>query len=142
MPHAASENEILMQLRRTNKTRTEVSFDEPLNVDWDGNELKLSDVMGTEEDIIYQKIEEDIDRTLLSLAMSKLERTGAGHRGAAFWTGGSGGKNAEGGGGSFGHFSVIYLQAGKKDPAPSVKRISKAGIAFNPAFSYELGDFG
>ena len=66
------ENEILMQLRRTNKTRTEVSFDEPLNVDWDGNELKLSDVMGTEEDIIYQKIEEDIDRTLLSLAMSKL----------------------------------------------------------------------
>ena len=66
------ENEILMQLRRTNKTRTEVSFDEPLNVDWDGNELKLSDVMGTEEDIIYQKIEEDIDRTLLALAMSKL----------------------------------------------------------------------
>lgn len=66
------ENEILMQLRRTNRTRTEVSFDEPLNVDWDGNELKLSDVMGTDEDIIYQKIEEDIDRTLLSLAMSKL----------------------------------------------------------------------
>ena len=66
------ENEILMQLRRTNRTRTEVSFDEPLNVDWDGNELKLSDVIGTDEDIIYQKIEEDIDRTLLSLAMSKL----------------------------------------------------------------------
>lgn len=72
------ENEILMQLRRTNRIRTEVSFDEPLNVDWDGNELRLSDVMGTEEDIIYQKIEEDIDRTLLELAMSKLserERT-------------------------------------------------------------------
>lgn len=66
------ENEILMQLRRSSRIRTEVSFDEPLNVDWDGNELKLSDVMGTEEDIIYQKIEEDIDKTLLSLAMSKL----------------------------------------------------------------------
>ena len=66
------ENEILMQLRRTNRTRTEVSFDEPLNVDWDGNELRLSDVMGTDEDVIYQKIEEDIDRTLLELAMSKL----------------------------------------------------------------------
>lgn len=66
------ENEILMQLRRTNRIRTEVSFDEPLNVDWDGNELRLSDVMGTEEDIIYQKIEEDIDKTLLGIAMSKL----------------------------------------------------------------------
>lgn len=66
------ENEILMQLRRTNRTRYEVSFDEPLNIDWDGNELLLSDIMGTEEDIIYKKIEKDIDKTLLNLAMEKL----------------------------------------------------------------------
>ena len=72
------ENEILMQLRRTNRTRYEVSFDEPLNIDWDGNELLLSDVMGTEEDVIYEKIEKDIDRNLLNLAIEKLsprERT-------------------------------------------------------------------
>lgn len=66
------ENEILMYLRRNNKTRTEVSFDEPLNTDWDGNELLLSDVMGTENDIIYRNIEEEVDRKLLQKALSKL----------------------------------------------------------------------
>jgi RNA polymerase sporulation-specific sigma factor len=63
------ENEILMYLRKNNKKRTEVSFDDPLNIDWDGNELKLSDVMGTESDVIYKNIEEDIDRELLKEAM-------------------------------------------------------------------------
>ncbi|MBC9783260.1 RNA polymerase sporulation sigma factor SigE [Heliobacterium chlorum] len=66
------ENEILMYLRRNNKTRSEVSFDEPLNIDWDGNELLLSDVLGTENDIIYKSIEEEVDRKLLQAAMSKL----------------------------------------------------------------------
>lgn len=66
------ENEILMYLRRNNKTRSEVSFDEPLNIDWDGNELLLSDVLGTENDIIYKSIEEEVDRKLLHAAMSKL----------------------------------------------------------------------
>jgi RNA polymerase sporulation-specific sigma factor len=66
------ENEILMYLRRNNKTRTEVSFDEPLNIDWDGNELLLSDVLGTENDIIYKYIEEEVDRKLLYLALQKL----------------------------------------------------------------------
>ncbi|MBZ4654123.1 MAG: sporulation sigma factor SigE [Peptococcaceae bacterium] len=66
------ENEILMHLRRNNKTRTEVSFDEPLNIDWDGNELLLSDVMGTENDIIYKSLEEEVDKRLLSMAMNKL----------------------------------------------------------------------
>lgn len=66
------ENEILMHLRRNNKTKTEVSFDEPLNIDWDGNELLLSDVMGTETDIIYRSIEEEVDRKLLHAAMKKL----------------------------------------------------------------------
>jgi RNA polymerase sporulation-specific sigma factor len=66
------ENEILMYLRRNSKTRTEVSFDEPLNIDWDGNELLLSDVMGTENDTIYRNIEEQVDRKLLHKALDKL----------------------------------------------------------------------
>ncbi len=66
------ENEILMYLRRNNKTRMEVSIDEPLNVDWDGNELLLSDILGTEEDIIYRDIENETERDLLKLAISRL----------------------------------------------------------------------
>lgn len=66
------ENEILMFLRRNNKLRSEVSFDEPLNVDWDGNELLLSDVLGTESDTIYRDLEDEVDRTLLYDALDKL----------------------------------------------------------------------
>jgi len=66
------ENEILMHLRRSNKIRAEVSFDEPLNIDWDGNELLLSDVLGTENDIIYRELEEEVDRKLLHTAIDKL----------------------------------------------------------------------
>lgn len=66
------ENEILMYLRRNSKLRTEVSFDEPLNIDWDGNELLLSDVLGTENDTIYRNIEEQVDRKLLKKALDKL----------------------------------------------------------------------
>ncbi|WP_232698396.1 RNA polymerase sporulation sigma factor SigE [Brevibacillus daliensis] len=72
------ENEILMYLRRNNKVRSEVSFDEPLNIDWDGNELLLSDVLGTENDTIYKNIEDQVDRKLLHKALDKLsdrERT-------------------------------------------------------------------
>lgn len=61
-----------MYLRRNNKTRSEVSFDEPLNIDWDGNELLLSDVLGTENDIIYKNIEEEVDKKLLHQALLKL----------------------------------------------------------------------
>lgn len=66
------ENEILMYLRRNNKTRAEVSFDEPLNIDWDGNELLLSDVLGTENDSTYKHVEEEIDKNLLDTAMLNL----------------------------------------------------------------------
>jgi RNA polymerase sporulation-specific sigma factor len=66
------ENEILMYLRRNSKVRTEVSFDEPLNIDWDGNELLLSDVLGTDNDTIYRNIEEQVDRKLLHKALDKL----------------------------------------------------------------------
>jgi RNA polymerase sporulation-specific sigma factor len=66
------ENEILMYLRRNSKTRSEVSFDEPLNIDWDGNELLLSDVLGTDDDIITKNLESSIDRKLLSKALDQL----------------------------------------------------------------------
>lgn len=66
------ENEILMYLRRSAKTKMEVSIDEPLNVDWDGNELLLSDILGTEEDVIYRDIEDEVDKDLLKKAMGIL----------------------------------------------------------------------
>lgn len=66
------ENEILMYLRKTSKIKNEISFDEPLNIDWDGNELLLSDILGTEGDIIYKYIEEEVDRNLLKQAIQKL----------------------------------------------------------------------
>ncbi len=68
------ENEILMYLRRNNKTKLEVSIDEPLNVDWDGNELLLSDVLGTEEDVVYKNIENEVERKLLNGAIDKLSK--------------------------------------------------------------------
>ena len=66
------ENEILMYLRKNNKKKIEVSFDEPLNIDVDGNELLLSDVLGTENDEIYKVIEEEIDKDLLAMALDRL----------------------------------------------------------------------
>lgn len=66
------ENEILMYLRKNNKAKVEVSIDEPLNVDWDGNELLLSDILGTDEDVIYRDIESEVERKLLFKAVGKL----------------------------------------------------------------------
>ncbi|MEF9933718.1 MAG: RNA polymerase sporulation sigma factor SigE [Clostridium sp.] len=66
------ENEILMYLRRNSKVRAEISFDEPLNVDWDGNELLLSDILGTENDLIYHEIESEVEKELLQNAMCRL----------------------------------------------------------------------
>ena len=68
------ENEILMYLRKNQNSKAEVSIDEPLNVDWDGNELLLSDILGTDEDVTYQSIEREVDIKLLSLAMEKLSK--------------------------------------------------------------------
>jgi RNA polymerase sporulation-specific sigma factor len=66
------ENEILMYLRRNSKTRLEVSIDEPLNVDWDGNELLLSDILGSDEDVTYRDVETDMERKILKTAIEKL----------------------------------------------------------------------
>ena len=68
------ENEILMQLRRRNKIKNEVSIDEPLNKDSDGNELLLSDVLGTDNDITSKGIEDEVDKNLLKIAISKLNK--------------------------------------------------------------------
>ena len=66
------ENEILMHLRKNANRKGEVSFDEPLNTDWDGNELLLSDVLGTEEDTVMRPLEEDVERNLLAAAINTL----------------------------------------------------------------------
>ncbi|AEV68777.1 RNA polymerase sporulation sigma factor SigE [Acetivibrio clariflavus] len=66
------ENEILMYLRRNSRMKTEISIDEPLNIDWDGNELLLSDILGTENDLIHRSIEDEVDKELLNNAMKKL----------------------------------------------------------------------
>lgn len=66
------ENEILMHLRRSSRTKAEVSIDEPLNVDWDGNELLLSDILGTEEDTIYKDLEQEAERKILIKALNLL----------------------------------------------------------------------
>lgn len=68
------ENEILMYLRRNNKTKLEVSIDEPLNVDWDGNELLLSDSLGTDEDVISRGLENEVEKSLLKKAIEKLNK--------------------------------------------------------------------
>ena len=66
------ENEILMYLRRNNRVKLEVSFDEPLNTDWGGNELLLSDILGTDEDVIYKDLETEVEISLLKKAMLSL----------------------------------------------------------------------
>jgi len=66
------ENEILMYLRRNTRTKSEISIDEPLNIDWEGNELLLSDILGTENDIISREIEDEVDKQLLNVALEKL----------------------------------------------------------------------
>lgn len=66
------ENEILMYLRKNANRKGEVSFDEPLNTDWDGNELLLSDILGTDEDVVMRPLEEDVDRSLLAAAINVL----------------------------------------------------------------------
>ena len=66
------ENEILMYLRRNSRAKSEISIDEPLNVDWDGNELLLSDILGTDNDLIHRSLEDEVDKELLNNALQKL----------------------------------------------------------------------
>lgn len=68
------ENEILMYLRKNNSNKVNISIDEPLNIDWDGNELLLSDILGTDSDITHRNMDEEVDKELLHIAMSHLSK--------------------------------------------------------------------
>ena len=68
------ENEILMHLRKTSNLKSEISFDEPLNVDWDGNELMLSDILGTDSNIVVKPIEDETDKQIINKALTKLKK--------------------------------------------------------------------
>ena len=113
------ENEILMYLRRNSKTKMEVSIDEPLNVDWDGNELLLSDILGTEEDTIYRDLENEAERRLLIRALNKLSSREKLIVRMRFGLDDPDGKeeNAEGGGGSARDLTVLYFASREKDHA-------------------------
>ena len=114
------ENEILMFLRKNSAQRTEISFDEPLSTDWDGKELLLSDVLGTDGDTVMRPIEADVDRKLLQDAVGKLSSREQDIITLRFGLGGKKGDDTEGGSRSYGHLSIIHLPAGKADhPAPS-----------------------
>ena len=67
----SDKNEILMYIRKISGRRAEISLDEPINTDWDGNELLLSDVLGTEADVVMRPIEEDVERDLLAAAINR-----------------------------------------------------------------------
>ena len=109
------ENEILMHLRRTNKIRLEVSFDEPLNVDWDGNELLLSDILGTDEDVIYRDLEMEVEYRLLRKAIARLSDRERVIIQLRFGLGSREGKNTKRSGRHAWNLSVLYLQTGKED---------------------------
>ena len=106
-----------MYLRKNNKTRLEVSIDEPLNVDWDGNELLLSDILGTDEDVITRDMEEEVERRLLQNAISTLsarEKTIIQLR--------FGLEQEERGGGYVGDRPVLYFTAGKENHQAAEER--------------------
>ena len=115
------ENEILMHIRKIANQKTEVSLDEPINTDWDGNELLLSDVLGTDGDIVMRPLEDDVDHQLLRQALGRLPEQGKADRLHALRPRRAAGEDAEGGRGYHGHFAVVYFQARKAHhaaPAP------------------------
>ena len=118
------ENEILMYLRRNSKTKMEVSIDEPLNVDWDGNELLLSDILGTDDDVISRRLEDEVEIALLGKAISKLTKrehpSAIRHRKP-----GRKRENTEGGSGSFRNFTILHFPPGKADHEAAAERNRK-----------------
>lgn len=117
-----------MYLRRNSKTRSEVSFDEPLNIDWDGNELLLSDVLGTENDTIYRNIEEQVDRKLLQKALEKLSERERLIMELRFGLRG-GEENAKGCGRSAGHFPILYFAPGETNYQAAAQGVQQDGVS-------------
>ena len=103
-----------MFLRRTSRQKLEVSLDEPLNTDWDGNELLLSDILGTEGDMVYRSIEETVERQMLARALSSSPQGKRGDHAPALRAGRLRGKDAEAGGGYHGHQPELYLRLEKR----------------------------
>ena len=124
------ENEILMYLRRNSKTRLEVSIDEPLNVDWDGNELLLSDILGTEEDTIYKDMETEAEKKHADPGRGETFCQRAQNRKYAVRAGNSGrrGNDTKRSGGRAWNLTVLHIQTGKKDYDTSEKRNYETGI--------------
>ena len=119
------ENEILMHIRKIAGQKAEVSLDEPINTDWDGNELLLSDVLGTDGDIVMRPMEEDAEQQLLREALARLPER---ERRIVSLRFGLGGKDAEGGRGPAGHLAVVYLAAGEAHHAAPAARPAAAGL--------------
>ena len=103
------ENEILMYLRKTGKMRLEVSFDEPLNTDYDGNELLLSDIMGTDADLVFRDLESDADKAMLMQAIEKLSGRERKIVKLRYGTGRRDGKDAKAGRRHARHFAKLYF---------------------------------
>ena len=112
------ENEILMYIRKTGNRRFELSIDEPLNTDWDGNELLLSDVLGGDEDTVYRDLETEEEK-----------RTGTDDHPPAVRARRRTGADAEGGGGSARDLAIVHLPAGEKDHRPAPGRDREQDIA-------------
>ncbi|GAA3323158.1 hypothetical protein GCM10020331_045900 [Ectobacillus funiculus] len=114
MLHAVLKMKFLMHLRRNNKkNRSEVSFDEPLNIDWDGNELLLSDVLGTEDDIITKDLEANVNRHLLLKALHQLNDREKQIMELRFGLDGSEEKNTKGCCRHAWHLTIVYFSLGK-----------------------------
>ena len=121
------ENEILMYLRRNNKVKLEVSIDEPLNVDWDGNELLLSDILGTDEDIIYRDMENEAEIMLLRTAVNTLTPRGKRNYLSALWNRKKRrqGNDPERSGRPAWNFAILYFETGEKNYGAAEKINSK-----------------
>lgn len=122
------ENEILMFLRRTSRQKLEVSLDEPLNTDWDGNELLLSDILGTDGDMVYKSIEETVERSDSCQGTFKAVHAGKGNRASALRAGRLSGKDAEAGCGYDGHQPELHFEARKAHPDAASKGYGAAGM--------------
>ena len=136
------ENEILMYIRKSASQRHEMSLDEPLNIDWDGNELLLSDLLGTENDYVYRSIEENEDRRMHhARARQPLPARPADHP-PALWAGGQRhtqrGKDAEGGRRPAGHLAVVHLAAGKAHHRPAQGGTDQTLVLTDGAFCAKM----
>jgi RNA polymerase sporulation-specific sigma factor len=120
------ENEILMYLRKCQPLKNEISIDEPLNIDWDGNELLLSDILGTESDCINRPIEQDVEKKYPDGGDRAAQRARALDHAAAFWILRRPGENAKRGGGYHRHLPVLYFQTGKAHYQAASQGIGKS----------------